>query len=210
MSPQRWLGIDFSGDARQWGPGVARERAKVWIAEISELDGGLRLTDLRTVQELQEEAPEGKPAPPFERLTRRLARPDYRACGIDAPFSVPAEFLPSGSHRSLLSIADGLPHPGRPFPAGDALLKALAPQLGERGTKAYRETEEGWRRRGLEVRATMWAGPRPGAPFTAAALKLLHRSGRPVWPFTSADHSALLVEAFPAAQLVQWGRSAER
>jgi len=206
---QRWLGIDFSGDARQWGAGVARERARVWIAEISEVEGALRLTDLRTVQELDGVDGTGQPAPPFERLVQRLARPDYRAAGIDAPFSVPARVLPSGSHRSLLALVDGLPCDGRPFPAGRSLLPAVAPELGDQGRQLYRETEIQWKARGLNVRSTTWAGARPGAPFTAACLCLLQRAGRPIWPFQAADHSALLVEAFPAAQLVQWGRPAE-
>ena len=203
-SVARWLGVDFSGDVRQWQPGVGRERARVWIAEVSGIGEALQLTDLRPVQEL-----DGDPESPFERLVRRLARPDYRAAGIDAPFSVPAAFLPSRSHRSLLSIVEGIPREQRPFPAGSELLTAVAPRYGATGTKEYRETEQRWRQRAVEVRSPLWGGARPGAPFTAACLTQLHRAGRPIWPVTAADHSALLVEAFPAAQLCQWGRPSD-
>src|SRR5262249_36782515 len=42
-----------------------------------------------------------------------------------------------------------------------------------------------------------------GAPMSAACLTLLHASGAPIWPWTTA-HPGLLVEAFPAAQLKTW------
>lgn len=200
----RWLGIHISGDDVEWEPGVSRHQACVWIAEVSAVGDELQLTDLRIVQEL-----DGSGALPFDRLVQRLARPDYRAAGIDAPFSVPASYLPSGSHLSLLAIIEGIPRKRRPFPAGTDLLTVLAPRLGATGTKEYRKTEQRWQRRDVEVRSAMWGGARPGAPFTAACLTLLHRAGRPIWPFAAADHSALLVEALPAAQLHQWGRPAD-
>ena len=45
--------------------------------------------------------------------------------------------------------------------------------------------------------------------MTAACLTLLHRAGRPMWPWTSAG-PGLLVEAFPAAQLCAWNLPHER
>jgi hypothetical protein len=50
----------------------------------------------------------------------------------------------------------------------------------------------------------MWAGPRGGAPFAAACLRLLEMVGRPIWPWATDDQSGVLGEAFPAAQLRKW------
>ena len=66
-----------------------------------------------------------------------------------------------------------------------------------------RETEQLWRRRGINVRSTLWNGPRGGAPFTVASLTLLASVDRPVWPWSRAA-SGLLVESFPAGQLRHW------
>src|SRR3989337_2348207 len=80
---QRWLGIDFSGNYRQWSAG--RTNSNVWVATIENSDG-LRLVDLRMVQKL-----EGNGSP-FERLICLLGKGDFRAAAIDAPFSIPSQF----------------------------------------------------------------------------------------------------------------------
>jgi hypothetical protein len=40
--------------------------------------------------------------------------------------------------------------------------------------------------------------------MTAACLQLLFEAGRPIWPW-GVEERGLLIEAFPAAQLRQWG-----
>ena len=60
---------------------------------------------------------------------------------------------------------------------------------------------------GVNVRSTMWAGPRGGAPFAVACMTLLARHNGPIWPIRmNGRRGCVLVEAFPAAQLRQWGR----
>lgn len=197
MSPaDRWLGIDFSGNAKQWGPGVSR--SNVWVAEIHRRDDRFHLADVRRAQTL---AGSGKP---FERLAARLSVGDFRAAGIDAPFSVPTPCVPSRSHGALLRLVNALPTDERPFPTGAALLEALAPYPGVM-KKPLRACESVWQARKVTVRSTMWNGKRGGAPFTAAALKLLAIARRPIWPHADSDQNGLLVEAFPAAQLTEWG-----
>lgn len=77
------------------------------------------------------------------------------------------------------------------------------PQFAPTGKKLWRHTESEWQTRGVNVRSTLWNGPRGGAPFTVACLTLLHRTGRPIWPWCR-DEKNCLVEAFPAAQLRHW------
>ncbi|OAN60963.1 hypothetical protein A6A05_07080 [Magnetospirillum moscoviense] len=77
---------------------------------------------------------------------------------------------------------------------------AVSPQR-----KDYRAAEQAWRARGLNVRSSTWRQPRGGAPFTAAALKLIAAAGMPpCWPWVRSG-SGVLAEAFPMAQLKQWG-----
>jgi hypothetical protein len=71
-------------------------------------------------------------------------------------------------------------------------------------SKPYRCTEEAWRRKTKNIRSTLWNGERPGAPFTAACLTLLATNRERVWPWT-ASKTGIIVEAFPAAQIAQWG-----
>jgi hypothetical protein len=213
MGARRWLGIDFSGDLRMWGP---RRRSNVWIAEVIEDRGARRLATVRRVQELPGEAR------PFARLAALLAAGGYDAAGIDAPFSVPAAFV-HGDHAATARAAAALAG-RRDFASGKELVRLLAgrpPPLTPEA-KPLRETERYWaRRRGpagrsrkvelplraVNVRSTMWAGPRGGAPMTAACLTLLHTARRPVWPFSPPAPGlglGFLVEAFPAAQLATW------
>jgi Protein of unknown function (DUF429) len=94
--------------------------------------------------------------------------------------------------------------PNRPFPLGASIValgEAVAPRL---EAKPLRQTEAYWRAKGVNTRSTMWAGPRGGAPFTAACLRLLERSERPSWPWATLQ-AGILTEAFPAAQLRRWG-----
>lgn len=189
----RWLGIDFSGDAAQWGP---RRASNLWVAEVTRKGASLLLTDLRRVQRLP------GPGSPFERLAARLAAADFRAAGIDAPCGLPEAFA-GPSHAALLARVAGLPRDGRPFPRGADLVRAVAgrdPPLSPR--KPLRETERRWAGR-VNVRSTLWVAPRGGAPMTAACLVLLARAARPVWPFAPAGRGCI-AEAFPAAQLRQW------
>jgi hypothetical protein len=193
----RFLGIDFSGGARPWRRNVAHPT--VWVADAEDAGGRLRLLDLRAVQSLEGDDE------PFGRLTRLLAAGEFQAAAIDAPFCLPLRHMPERGHVELLRLVSELPLGAeRPFPSGAAIVslgEVRAPKL---QLKPYRETEDYWRSRGVTTRSTMWNGPRPGAPFTAACLRLLQQSGRPCWPWAIIQ-SGLLVEAFPAAQLRQWG-----
>jgi hypothetical protein len=169
-------GIDFSGDLRKWGPGCSR--SNLWVAE-GELDavGQLHLLELRRVQAL----PGGDP--PFERLATHIRSGGFSAVAIDAPFSVPAEYVPGGSHQRLLRLVANLPrsHDRAPFSSGAELVRALLPQSADaRGMKVYRDTERSWIRRGVHVRSTLWNGPRGGAPFTVACLTLLQATALPI------------------------------
>ena len=144
-------------------------------------------------------------APPFERLVEFLARADFDVAAIDAPFAFPLAHMPDGRHSELLRQVRLLPNaPDRPFPRGAdivALGEAVAPRA---EAKPLRLTERYWVTRGVNTRSTMWCGARGGAPFAAACLRLIERSGRPMWPWEPMQHG-LLAEAFPAAQVRQWG-----
>jgi hypothetical protein len=71
--------------------------------------------------------------------------------------------------------------------------------------KPLRKTELVWSKQKINVRSTLWAGPRGGAAMTAACLTLLRESGCPIWPWDRpTDPTGLLIEAFPAAQLRHW------
>ena len=188
------LGIDFSGGADPWRARCSRPT--VWIATIEDL-GAPRLIDIRPVQNLPGEGE------PFSKLVTLLRAGSFAAAGIDAPFSVPAEYLPPGGHDELLDRVKGLSAaPDRPFPSGAALVELVAESAPLNRKKPHRETEQVWVRHGVNTRSTLWNGPRGGAAFTAACLTLLARSERPIWPWKYGP--GMLVEAFPAAQLRTW------
>lgn len=189
-----FIGIDFSGDHRSWGAGC--RRANVWISEVTSQRGVLSLVNVRPVQELPGDAP------PFQRLVNWLRTTEFEAAAIDAPFSVPGQFVPEGSHGRLVEQIASLPVGRRPFARGVDMIELLAPGMSARGTKVYRATETLWRKRNLNVRSTMWVGPRGGAPFTVSCITLLHRAALPIWPWQRGGK--LLVEAYPAAQLRAW------
>ena len=186
-----WLGIDFSGNDKNWRAGTPRN---VWIAEVHGTADDLSLNALRPVQHL-----EGT-GEPFERLSNRLGRRDFAAAGIDAPFSIPAAYLPSGGWEALLATVNQLPLRTRPFPRGDEFIAAVTKGAALPEKKPLRLTEQAWRG---QARSTLWYKPRGGAPFTASCLKLIASSGLDCWPWVEYP-GPLLVEAFPAAQLRTW------
>lgn len=197
----RVLGIDFSGNHLMWRAG--RNTSNVWIAEITFPLGRATLTGLGQVQSLP------GVAAPFDRLVATLSAGNFDAAGIDAPFSVPNAYLPAGGHGGLLRHVAALPIPaGHAFPGGGVLAQSLIHRatVPSANAKPLRITEQLWASQGLNVRSTLWAGrARPGAPMTAACLTLLHRARCPMYPWAPVSTSGLLVEAFPMAQLFQWG-----
>jgi hypothetical protein len=194
----RWLGIDFSGNELMWRPGC--RRSNVWIADVGRDRHGFRLHDVCRVQELPGSAE------PFDRLTALLSDGQYEAAGIDAPFSVPDVFVQrAGGHSALLKQVGSASAIGRPFMKGSdmvSLIAGVVPPLTP--PKPMRAADAFWTKLKINVRSPMWTGARPGAPMTAACLTLLHRAGRPLWPWASGG-PGLLVEAFPAGQLSTWG-----
>jgi hypothetical protein len=191
---KRYLGIDFSGDARKWGPGVRTERRTVWIADVVRSPSGrLGLEQLRSVQDLR-----GADLP-FDRLVGLLSTANFVAAGIDAPFSIPQRYLSEKGWREILDHIDSVECHSRPFPKGECLFTFLGGLPTEK--KPLRKTELIWKR--CSPRSTLWNGSRGGAPFTVACLKLIARTRCPVWPWASSG-PRLLVEAYPAAQLEHW------
>ena len=195
---ERWLGIDFSGNFKMWKPGC--RRSNVWIADIRKSprqDNFFCIADLKRLQQLP-----GTEAP-FSKLVRLLSARDFLAAAIDAPFSIPASFLPPGGHASLLVAASSLASGGHPFGAAKAFVDLVIGAQELRCKKPLRVTETEWSERNVNIRSTLWAGPRGGAPMTAACLTLLHQSSCPIWPWASSG-LGLLIEAFPAGQLKHW------
>ncbi|MYJ34773.1 MAG: DUF429 domain-containing protein [Acidimicrobiaceae bacterium] len=190
-----FYGIDFSGNHRMWTPGC--RRSNVWIATAEERAGALSLVDLRSVQQLRGHEH------PFDRLVALLANDDHCAAGIDAPFSLPERHMPADGWPGLLRDIAALPKDGRPFPTGEELVAYAERCVRLAEPKPLRRTEKLWRGRGLNVRSTLWDGPRGGAAFTIACLTLLERVRAATWPWERGDR--LLVEAFPACQLFEWG-----
>jgi hypothetical protein len=193
------VGIDFSGNRAQWKPSA--RSSNIWIAVVEDHDDQQTLTSLQRVQQLPGQ---GRP---FARLADWLARGDYSAAAIDAPFSVPWWFFGRGcnDHPGLLEVVNQLPlEDTQDFPTGKAFVAALSGAIPFPFTKPLRVTESYWQGRGVNTRSAVWSGARPGAPFASACIKLLAGAARPVWPWASAERSPLL-EAFPAAQLRHWG-----
>jgi len=192
-----FIGIDFSGASRPWRTQV--RNPTVWIATVRARGRRLTLEDLRPVQDLPDSG-DG-----FSKLVNWLGGGRFAAAAIDAPFSISAVHMPDGEHAELVRRVGWMPPArGRPFPTGDQLV-ALANSVSPmRLLKPYRRCETYWAQRGVNVRSPLWNGPRGGAPFTAACLALIAWTGLPCWPW-SRHVSPILVEAFPAAQLYQWG-----
>jgi hypothetical protein len=199
-SDDRYLGIDFSGNHLMWRPRAAR--SNVWIAEVTFKNEWRTLRRIFPVQDLVEGHANEHP---FLALANYLHSGRFKAAGIDAPFSVPYEFLTFfHSHKELCKFVAGMDRLGdRQFPrAGDFETKIRRGKMTPK--KPLRTTEQYWASRKINVRATLWAGARGGAAMTAACLTLLCESDCPIWPETNTG-SGLLVEAFPAAQLCHWG-----
>jgi len=183
----------------------ANRRSNVYIAEVEIQQGRHYLRTLQTGQELpgHEE--------PFQRLTNLLKARRFSAAAIDAPFSVPRKYLPDNNHQALLEFVAAMKAPKDwPFPAAQDFVRGVLSGRSLVSKKPLRETELAWKGKHINVRSTLWAGPRGGAAMTAACLTLLHRAGCPIWPWDPADHDGLLIEAFPAAQLYHWGMKYQR
>lgn len=190
------VGIDFSGNHRMWSAGCGN--SNVWIAEVECNSPRPIPLSVRRVQELSGEGH------PFDRLIQYLRETDFDAAAIDAPFSVPAEYLQPRSHSELLELIGRAELiDGRPFPRARDFVDLVLEGRTTATKKPLRRTEEYWRARNVNVRSTLWAGPRGGAAMSAACLKLLYEAGRPIWPW-NRNRRNLLAEAFPAAQLCNW------
>ena len=197
--PEMYVGIDFSGSQPQWNPNV--QASNVWLATLEANGEAVTLVNLQRVQQLP------GPGRPFARLAAWLADMKHTAAAIDAPFSIPWWFFGHGfvDHPALLAMVDGLRlHPAQDFPNGHEFVANAAADIPFEYTKPLRVTESYWRGRGVNIRSTVWNGPRPGAPFTSACIKLLAQASCPVWPW-AGHQTGVLVEAFPAAQLKHWG-----
>jgi hypothetical protein len=193
----RILGADFSGDHEKWEPGCTV--SNVWIAELDASADRTHLARLDRVQTRYAGA-----VRPFAALAAELRGGRFACAAIDAPFSVPARHVPGKRHAALLALVDSISDGIRDFPTGASLLAALADATSPTVcAKPLRATETHWVDVGVATRSTLWAGARGGAPMTAACLRLLARAARPMWPW-SAGEDGLLVEAFPAAQLLTW------
>lgn len=189
----QFLGIDFSGSAEKWRDNV--RTPTVWISELSDSPVP-KVVSLYPAQDLS------GPQTVFSKVASMLKDGDFISAGIDAPFSVPIAYIPSGGWQELVALNNQLPHVNRPFPKADTFLNALTDQ---KPSKPLRRTEDEWCRKGVNVRSSMWWKPRGGAPFTTACLKLIAMSAPEFcWPWSTAPRG-MLVEAFPAAQLRQWG-----
>lgn len=198
-SPVKYVGIDFSGDQTQWNPNA--QASNIWIAVLEEKGANRTLASLQRVQHLPGQ---GRP---FARLATWLGNGGFAAAAIDAPFSIPWWFFGQGlpDHPGLLATVNGLPlNAAMDFPTGNTFIACVAAGIPFPFSKPLRVTESYWRGRAVNIRSTVWAGARPGAPFASACIKLLANSGRPVWPWAELKNSPL-IEAFPAAQLRHWG-----
>ena len=83
----------------------------MWIAEVERSSPRPVLMSLKRVQQLSSDGH------PFDRLIQYLRDTDFDAAAIDAPFSVPAEYLRPKTHSELLKlIGKAKLIDGRPFP----------------------------------------------------------------------------------------------
>jgi hypothetical protein len=178
-----------------------QNQSNVWIAEVvQEVDNHLGLQSVSRVQSLPGQGS------PFARLANLLSQGDFDASAIDAPFSVPSQFVPAAGHGILLQTVAAANMGGvRSFPLATTFVNAVTGQIPPlTPAKPLRETEIYWQKQGVNIRSTLWAGVRGGAPMTSACLTLLHRANCALWPWTAAGAPSLLIEAFPAGQLRHW------
>jgi|HubBroStandDraft_6_1064221.scaffolds.fasta_scaffold264446_2 hypothetical protein len=193
-----FLGIDFSGNVRSWR--ADRATSNVWVCRVKcGSDLSPRVTELKPVQHLVGNGS------PFRRLANLLAEGQFVAAAIDAPFSLPSRHVPKEGWPKLLQLVDALSvDVAAPFPTGQSLIALAQSMANLECLKPLRRTEKVWFERKINVRSTLWWKPRGGAPFAAASMKLLATAGfPPCWPWSSQTE-ALVVEAFPAAQLWSW------
>ena len=125
------------------------------------------------------------------------------ACGTAGFLVAASEHMPAGGFPMLLRDVAQFPTGSRPFAKGKELVAYGEANASLEEPKPMRKTEQVWRKRGVNVRSTLWNGPRSGAPFTVANLTLLAKVRRAVWPWSRAA-PGLLVESFPAGQLHHW------
>ena len=161
------VGIDFSGNDKMWRAQCGR--SNVWLATVDRVEVTPRLLALHRVQELAGDDH------PFRRSGTSLTAPGLSAVAIDAPFSLPTRFLPEGGWHGLVQSVEAMPLGTRPFPRSQALVDAATLICALDEPKPLRATERRWRDDGLNGRSTLWNGPRGGAPFTAACLRLDRR-----------------------------------
>lgn len=202
-----WIGIDFSGANGSWSPGTTK--SNVWIAVVDQLRRTeLRLSTLEQVQRFQTQ----DAAPPFKRLANFLRDGDFDCAAIDAPFSLPSTALPKGTRIEFLKRIERLPlEERRHIPSGSQLLdiaREALPALESRGTKSlYRVAE----RRFKATRTALWNGPRGGAAFTIACLRLLAEAKLySLWDGATTGEKPRIVEGYPAGQLREWMLPAEK
>ena len=183
-----------------WSPG--RNETDVWIADVRSQGEQKVLNYLIPVQRLP------GMGTPFRNLMNLLKSRDFEASAIDAPFSLPSEYLPAGGQGRLLDVVSRAERPqDRPFPAANDFLRSVLAGRLPNSKKPLRRTEQHWRDRKVNVRSTLWAGPpsyRGGTAMTSACLTLLCGAQCPIWPWDQPPGRGLLVEAFPAAQLCHW------
>jgi hypothetical protein len=105
MLADELIGIDFSGDARQWRR--ISNRPNVWIATGRASGGELHVTGLCAVQQLS------GTKEPFDRLREFLANAPSSWAAIDAPFSVQTKQKLSGSKFCIFRSMAGHSPVGR-------------------------------------------------------------------------------------------------
>lgn len=198
-SPLKYVGIDFSGNQSQWNPNTSA--SNIWVAEVEERGTDITLVQIQRVQKLPGQ---GKP---FARLAAWLNDDSFSAAAIDAPFSIPWWFFGYDftDYLGLMAVVNDMRLTDKKdFPSGKAFVERITAGILFPFTKPLRVTESYWSGRGVNTRSTVWVGPRTGAAFTSACIKLMANSHRAIWPWDSPE-SQPLVEAFPAAQLRHWG-----
>ncbi len=188
--------LDFSASKAKWARGC--RNSNVWLATATLDDSGsLFLNELLRPQSIPGSGT------PFQNLAKILKTGEFEAVGIDAPLSVPIEFLPEGKHQRLVETIVNLGDGESDFPSGKLLIeKLVSAEHLPYGIKKFRKTEELWRRK-VSTRSALWAGPRGGTGLLSAAIILMHQTNRQLWPLHQREN--LLLEVFPAAQLHQWG-----
>ena len=154
--------VSLTDKDRMWSAGCGK--SNVWIAEVDCAPGRLSLAKLRRVQQLSCDRH------PFTNLVQYLRQSEFAAAAIDAPFSIPLDYVRPKIHRELLELVAGLESPGRrPFPTGGDFVNGVLEGRIPVTKKPLRQTEEYWQQRKVNVRSTLWSGARGGAAMTAAS-----------------------------------------